>query len=122
MMPGHCVSKSSGRELEPKVVDTAHSGPLAAAAETVTAARNPAARYDLTFFNGLGGFTHDGREYLTILGPGQNTPVALVQCDPQTPGVWDRRFRKWNGIHVGGEQPRISPDAMERRSGQRRRE
>jgi cellobiose phosphorylase len=33
---------------------------------------------DLAFFNGLGGFTRDGREYVAILGPGQNTPAPWV--------------------------------------------
>jgi cyclic beta-1,2-glucan synthetase len=33
---------------------------------------------DLTFFNGLGGFSADGREYITILGPGQTTPAPWV--------------------------------------------
>ena len=30
------------------------------------------------YFNGLGGFAADGREYLTILGPGQSTPAPWV--------------------------------------------
>ena len=34
--------------------------------------------YDLAFFNGLGGFTQDGREYVTILAPGQTTPAPWV--------------------------------------------
>ncbi len=33
---------------------------------------------DLTFFNGLGGFTPDGREYVTILGKGQWTPAPWI--------------------------------------------
>jgi len=33
---------------------------------------------DLVFFNGLGGFTADGREYLTILGTGQWTPAPWL--------------------------------------------
>lgn len=33
---------------------------------------------DLAFFNGLGGFSHDGREYVTILAPGQTTPAPWV--------------------------------------------
>ncbi len=42
-------------------------------------------KYDLTFFNGLGGFTHDGREYITILKPGENTPAPWVNviANPQ---------------------------------------
>jgi cyclic beta-1,2-glucan synthetase len=33
---------------------------------------------DLEFFNGLGGFTADGREYVTILGEGQWTPAPWI--------------------------------------------
>ena len=32
----------------------------------------------LEFFNGLGGFASDGREYVTILGPGQSTPAPWI--------------------------------------------
>ncbi len=32
----------------------------------------------LEFFNGLGGFANDGREYVTILAPGQCTPMPWV--------------------------------------------
>jgi cellobiose phosphorylase len=35
-------------------------------------------RRDLQFFNGLGGFSHDGREYITLLGPKQTTPAPWV--------------------------------------------
>ncbi|MGZ8518578.1 MAG: GH36-type glycosyl hydrolase domain-containing protein [Candidatus Binatia bacterium] len=35
-------------------------------------------RPDLEFFNGLGGFSADGREYVTILGPGQWTPAPWI--------------------------------------------
>src|SRR5205814_10674999 len=37
-----------------------------------------APRPDLEFFNGLGGFADGGREYMTILGPGQSTPAPWV--------------------------------------------
>jgi cyclic beta-1,2-glucan synthetase len=33
---------------------------------------------ELEFFNGLGGFTTDGREYVTILGEGQWTPAPWI--------------------------------------------
>ncbi|MEY2408775.1 MAG: cyclic beta,2-glucan synthetase, partial [Verrucomicrobiota bacterium] len=33
---------------------------------------------DLIFFNGLGGFTRDGREYVITLQPGQTTPAPWV--------------------------------------------
>lgn len=41
-------------------------------------------RSDLTFFNGLGGFTADGREYVIRLGAGQTTPApwANVLANP----------------------------------------
>lgn len=49
-------------------------------------ARNPARSYpepmpkllDLTFFNGLGGFLPNGKEYITILGEGQWTPAPWL--------------------------------------------
>ncbi len=33
---------------------------------------------DLEFFNGLGGFGAQGREYVTILGPGKSTPAPWI--------------------------------------------
>ncbi len=36
------------------------------------------ARPELEYFNGLGGFAEDGREYVAILGPGQATPAPWV--------------------------------------------
>jgi cyclic beta-1,2-glucan synthetase len=33
---------------------------------------------ELEFFNGLGGFGADGKEYVTILGPGQSTPAPWI--------------------------------------------
>ncbi len=33
---------------------------------------------ELEFFNGLGGFADEGREYVTILGPGQSTPAPWM--------------------------------------------
>ena len=33
---------------------------------------------DLEFFNGLGGFAAGGREYVTLLGPGQTTPAPWI--------------------------------------------
>ena len=35
-------------------------------------------RRDLAFFNGLGGFSRDGREYVMLLGAGQTTPAPWV--------------------------------------------
>jgi cellobiose phosphorylase len=50
--------------------------PVRRRAEPVTAAEVP--QRDLTFFNGLGGFSRDGREYITVLGPDQTTPAPWV--------------------------------------------
>jgi len=33
---------------------------------------------DVEFFNGLGGFAAGGKEYLTVLGPGQSTPAPWI--------------------------------------------
>ncbi len=33
---------------------------------------------DLEFFNGLGGFAENGKDYVTILGPGQSTPAPWI--------------------------------------------
>ncbi len=38
----------------------------------------PPPALDLEFFNGLGGFSSDGREYITVLGQGQWTPVPWI--------------------------------------------
>ena len=38
----------------------------------------PAPDLDLQFFNGIGGFTRDGSEYVTILGKGQWTPAPWI--------------------------------------------
>jgi len=38
----------------------------------------PAPRPELEFPNGLGGFAQNGREYVTILGPGQSTPAPWL--------------------------------------------
>ncbi len=35
-------------------------------------------RIELEFFNGLGGFSRDGREYITVLGHGQWTPAPWI--------------------------------------------
>ncbi len=35
-------------------------------------------RHDLEFYNGLGGFADDGREYVTVLGPRQSTPAPWL--------------------------------------------
>jgi len=41
-------------------------------------APGPTRAPDLEFFNGLGGFARNGREYVTVLGPGQSTPAPWI--------------------------------------------
>jgi cyclic beta-1,2-glucan synthetase len=50
--------------------------PRRPAAEKASSVLSP--RADLEFFNGLGGFDADGREYVTILGEGQWTPAPWL--------------------------------------------
>ncbi len=47
-------------------------------ARTPSSADAPPARPEFEFFNGLGGFVDDGREYVTILGEGQWTPAPWI--------------------------------------------
>jgi cyclic beta-1,2-glucan synthetase len=51
--------------------------PLRSAPRTEPAA-SASAGGDLEFFNGLGGFAAQGREYVTHLGPGQSTPAPWI--------------------------------------------
>ena len=51
--------------------------PVATAAPPVEPERQPPLP-TLEFFNGLGGFDKNGREYVTILGPGQSTPAPWL--------------------------------------------
>ncbi len=57
-------------------VSIPHLKPIRRRLETPISYQPP--QRDLAFFNGLGGFSHDGREYVTILGPGQTTPAPWV--------------------------------------------
>ena len=54
------------------------SVPAVRRAQTRPAPEAPPPRPDLEFFNGLGGFAADGREYVTVLGEGQWTPAPWV--------------------------------------------
>jgi cyclic beta-1,2-glucan synthetase len=49
---------------------------LRAPGETVPPVPPP--QLDLEYFNGLGGFSRDGREYVTVLGQGQWTPAPWI--------------------------------------------
>ena len=52
------------------------AAPALRSATSPPAASRPT--FDLEFFNGLGGFADGGREYVTILGPGQSTPAPWI--------------------------------------------
>ncbi len=83
-----------------------------------TTATAEAPYYDLAFFNGIGGFTRDGREYIMILRPGENTPAPWVNviANPQfgtvvseSGGVYtwaenshDFRLTPWSNDPVSG--------------------
>ena len=66
----------------PRAAATATRSARPAPAPTPAAAgerrRRPPPRPELEFFNGLGGFDKDGREYVTVLGPGQSTPAPWL--------------------------------------------
>ena len=52
--------------------------PAAPFAAVHTGSEAPGPRPELEFFNGLGGFADRGREYVTLLGPGQSTPAPWL--------------------------------------------
>src|SRR5207245_8318464 len=58
--------------------EAAPSVPAVRRAETRPGAEALPPRPDLEFFNGLGGFAADGREYVTVLSEGQWTPAPWV--------------------------------------------
>ena len=69
------------RVPEPKeVARPARKREVGGAVEPVSPASFAASgsRPALEFFNGLGGFAEGGREYVTILGPGQSTPAPWI--------------------------------------------
>ncbi len=52
--------------------------PATPSAAGLTGSEAPAPRPELEYFNGLGGFADRGREYVTVLGPGQSTPAPWL--------------------------------------------
>ena len=73
---------------------------------------------DLEFFNGLGGFTADGREYVTALGTGRVDAGSLAQRGGQ-PGFRLPDLRGGLGPHLVREQPREQAHAVVERSRRR---
>ena len=76
-------------------------------------------RRELMFFNGWGGFTTDGREYVVVLEPGTVTPAPWVNvlANPQFGSVVSE---SGSGLYLVPERARVPADALVQRRGQRR--
>ncbi|MEP7241671.1 MAG: glucoamylase family protein, partial [Devosia sp.] len=61
-----------------RMVDTAAPRPVPRRAVRGTVPASPVDTSGLEFFNGLGGFANGGKEYVTVLGPGQSTPAPWI--------------------------------------------
>ena len=72
----------------------------------------------LRLFNGLGGFTADGREYEVVLDGNRETPLPWVNVIAN-PTFGTIVSASGSAFTWAGEQPRESPDALLERSGQR---
>ena len=70
------------------------------------------------FFNGLGGFTPDGREYVITPAPGRTTPAPWVNvlANPQFGTV----VTESGAAYTWARTPRVPPHAVAQRPGQRR--
>ena len=78
----------------------------------------PLPRHDLTFYNGLGGFTPDGREYVITTAARAADAGALGECAGQ-PALRDRHLREWSCLHLERECPRVPPHSLGKRSRER---
>ena len=72
------LSDQLGRLKSPRGVAPPLRRGLAAHAGAKPLPSQPVALAALQFFNGLGGFSPNGREYVTVLGPGQSTPAPWI--------------------------------------------
>ena len=70
----------------------------------------------LEFFNGLGGFADDGREYVTILGDGPVDAGAVDQRRSPIPASASRSSAEGGGYTWAREQPREPAHAVVERS------
>ena len=71
-----------------------------------------AGRSDLAFFNGLGGFSADGREYVITTSPEPAHAGAVGQRAGQ-PAVRHRGLGERPRLHLERERPRVPPDALD---------
>ena len=69
------LAEQVARAYRPEVASPAQPGRPAA---TKPAPQVPAPLSDLELGNGFGGFAEDGREYVTVLGPGRWTPAPWI--------------------------------------------
>src|SRR5690606_31617616 len=76
------ILTDSAETLSQQVTRTAPPGrkvPRFAVSRTPLASPPDTGReHELIFFNGIGGFTHDGREYVIRMRPGEATPAPWV--------------------------------------------
>ena len=78
--------------------------------------RRPLPFMELPYFNGLGGFTPDGREYAIYLGPGTHTPAPWVNVIAN-PTFGTLVSETGCGLHVVRQQPAQPADRLVERSG-----
>ena len=77
-----------------------------------------APRDDLILFNGIGGFSPDGREYVIAPARGRRDAGAVGERARQ-PALRHRRLGKRARLYVERERPPVSPHAVAQRSGER---
>ena len=82
--------------------------------ERLAALRTP----ELEFFNGLGGFAAGGKEYVTILGPGQSTPAPWINVIAN-PSFGFQTATEGSGYTWSSQQPRKPAHPVVQRSCQR---
>ena len=83
-----------------------------------TAPETPLPRPAMEFFNGLGGFANDGREYLTFLEGNERTPAPWINV-VANPVIRLPGLDRWQRLHLVGEQSAEPAYAVVERSRRR---
>jgi cyclic beta-1,2-glucan synthetase len=78
----------------------------------------PLPRHDLIFFQRLGGFTPDGREYVITTAHGQVTPAPWVNV-LANPHFGTVVSESGSCLHLERKRPRIPPHSLGQRPGER---
>ena len=119
---GWCLSAQRGRLFEQleRIAEPAAAESACAEADhsPFRGAPDRPPALDLEFFNGLGGFARDGREYVTVLGPGQSTPAPWINVIAN-PAFGFQVGGRGQRLHLVRQQPGESAHAVVERSGQR---